>query len=322
MILGASRSRRLIEDSSPRLRELKFTAERLRRSPLSIIGVTIIIFFGMMALLAPIIAPTPAESRDPYIIPRDNFSSTPRPPSAIHPFGTTEGQYDIYYGVIWGTRVAFYVGLTVVGISMVIGIVLGAISGYYGGVVDEALMRFTDVIFAFPALILAMALVAALGPTLGPTLGLETLRPVILAITVTQWPLYARVIRGEVFSTKQEGYVEAAKALGSSDLRLILKHILPNSISPLFVIASLDVGAVVLTEAVLSFLGLGPPIGFADWGQMVSFSRGRIIGGTGAPFLYWYTYTIPGLFIFFFVLGWNLLGDAFRDILDPTARRS
>lgn len=173
-------------------------------------------------------------------------------------------------------------------------------------------MRFTDIIIAFPGLILAIALVTALGPSLGN---------IMKALILIGWTSYSRVIRGEVLAIKQNDYIEASKAIGCSDFRVIVKHILPNAIYPLLIMASLDVGAIVLTEAALSFLGLGPPIGFADWGQMISFSRNWIVGPPGDPYLYWYTYIIPGVFIFTFVLGWNLLGDAFRDILDPTLRR-
>lgn len=305
------RLRRLVrEESTPRLKELRFSADRIRRSPLSIIGISIILFFAALALLAPILAPP--QGSNPYIIPRDGFSPTPKPPDETHPFGTTQGQYDIFYGVIWGTRTAFYVGFIVVGAYVVIGIALGSISGYYGGVVDETLMRTADIVFAFPPLILAMALVTAFGPSL---------ESIILALILVGWPIYARIMRGEVLSVKEEDYVEAAKAIGGSDFRLILRHILPNGIYPLLIIGSLDVGAIVITEAALSFLGLGPPIGFADWGQMVSFSRNWIVGIPSEPFAFWYTYIIPGVFMFVFVLGWNLLGDAFRDILDPTLRR-
>ena len=246
------------------------------------------------------------------MIPSDGWTPTPKPPSDAHPFGTAEFQFDIFYGCIWGTRVAFYVGLGVVGCLVLISLVIGSIAGYYGGLIDEVLMRITDIIFAFPTLILAMALVMAFGPSV---------QSVMKALILVGWASYTRVVRGEVLTVKQNDYVEAAKAVGCSDFRVIARHLLPNTIYPLLIMASLDVGAIVLTEAVLSFLGLGPPVGFADWGQMIAFSRNWIVGPPGDPYKYWFTYTIPGLFIFIFVLGWNLLGDAFRDILDPTLRR-
>ena len=310
----------------PTLRELKFMIRRTKRSPLSIIGVSILLFFVAVALLAPVLAPP--TRRDPYLIPRDGYGAEPQPPSEKHPFGTTEGQYDIFYGCIWGSRTAFRIGFMVVGISLAIGLLTGCIAGYYGGIIDELLMRFTDVIFAFPALILAMALVVALPNRLVIDLGFwkatmqwTRLDKVLLALILVGWPSYTRVIRGEILRVKQEDYVEAAKAVGCSDLRVIVRHIVPNSIYPTLIMASLDIGAIVLTAAALSFLGLGAPMGYADWGQMISYSRNWIYGSPANPYQYWFTFLIPGIFIFTFVLGWNLLGDAFRDILDPTLRR-
>lgn len=305
-----SRSRLKLEES-PRIRELKFILARMRESPLSILGIAIILAFTLIALLAPILAP-PTPGRDPYIIPRSGYFPEPQPPSPERPFGTTEGQYDIYYGVIWGTRSAYRIGVLVVTVSAIIGIAIGSLAGYYKGVVDEILMRVTDVIFAFPGLILAMALVVAFGP------GLDS---ITIALVLVGWPTYARLIRGEFLRVTSEDFVEAAKAIGCSDLRIILRHVLPNSIFPLLIAASLDIGAIVLIAAALSFLGLGAPEGYADWGQLIALSRNWITGRPGDPFAYWYVYTIPGLFLFLFVMGWNLLGDAFRDILDPMIRR-
>ena len=295
----------------PRIKELKFSLKRLKKSPLSLIGLSLILFFLAIAIFAPQLAP-PKYIHDPYRIPRNGYSAIPRPPSPEHPFGTTEGQYDIYYGVIWGTRTAFRVGIAVVGSILVIGIILGSISGYYGGVVDEIIMRIVDTFMSLPTLVLAMALVSALG---------HSLDNVMKALIIVGWPSYARLIRGDILAIREEDYVEAARAVGCSNLRIIFKHVLPNAIYPLLIMASLDVGAVVLTAAALSFLGLGAPVGYADWGQMTSFARNWVVGPPNNPLAYWYTITIPGLFILFFVLGWNLLGDAFRDILDPKLRR-
>jgi len=287
---------------------LKYFFYQLRRNPLSLIGLTIILIFVIIALLAPVIAPPPEGVIDPYQIPRFGFSPTPQPPSIDHPFGLTEGQYDIFYGMIWGTRSAFKVGLVVIAAVVVIGIILGSIAGYFGGIVDEIIMRIADIFLAFPSLILAMAITVALGPSLNS---------VILALTIVSWPVYTRLIRGDILAVREEDYVESAKGIGASHFRVILRHILPNSIYPTLVMASLDIGALVLSAAALSFLGLGAPEGYADWGQMIQFARNWIVGPPNNPLAYWYTVTIPGLFILFFVLGWNLIGDAFRDILDP-----
>ena len=290
----------------------KFMARQLLRNPLSLIGIIILVFFVILAIFAPLIAPVPEGHRDPYIIPRDGYSPTPQPPSNEHIFGTTEGQYDIFYGVIWGTRTAFQVGLVVIGIVVAIGIVLGSLAGYFGGIIDEIIMRITDIFLAFPALILAMAIVSAIGPSV---------RSVMIALTVVSWPSYARLIRGDILQVREEDYIEASRGLGASSGRVIIRHALPNAIYPTLVMASLDIGAIVLAAAALSFLGLGAPEGYADWGQLTSFARNWIVGPPGNTLKYWYAVTIPGLFILFFVLGWNLLGDAFRDILDPRLAR-
>ncbi|MDH4366879.1 MAG: ABC transporter permease [Dehalococcoidia bacterium] len=290
----------------------KLRARQLARNPLSLAGVIIISIFVIIAIFAPLIAPTPPGRTDPYRIPRDGYFAQPQPPSDEHPFGTTEGQYDIFYGVIWGTRSAFRVAFVVIAVTIVIGIVLGSLAGYFGGVIDEIIMRITDIFLAFPWLILAMAIVAAIGPSL---------RSVMIALCAVWWPAYARLIRGDILALREEDYVEAARGLGASSRRIILRHVLPNAIYPTLIMASLDIGAVVLSAAALSFLGLGAPAGYADWGQMTEFARNWIVGPQSDPLKYWYAVLTPGLFILFFVLGWNLLGDAFRDIFDPRLAR-
>ena len=290
----------------------RFTARQLVKNPLSLIGVVLIGIFIIIAIFAPLIAPTPAGHHDPYMIPRDGYWAEPKPPSAEHILGTTQGQYDIFYGVIWGARTAFRVALIVIGITILIGIVLGSLAGYFGGVLDEVIMRITDVFMAFPWLILAMALVAVLGPSM---------KSVMIALILVWWPSYARLIRGDILQVREEDYVEAARGLGASSGRVIMRHVLPNAIYPALIMASLDIGAVVLSAAALSFLGLGAPEGYADWGQLTQFAQNWISGPLSDPLKYWYAVTIPGLFIFFFVLGWNLLGDAFRDIFDPRLAR-
>jgi len=245
-------------------------------------------------------------------MPQVGVGGDPHPPSPQHPFGLTEGQYDIFYGVIWGTRVAFRLALIVMAAALGIGITLGSLAGYFGGVLDEIVMRITDIFLAFPALILAMALALALG---------SSMNSIIIALIIVWWPAYARLIRGDILQVREEDYVEASRGLGASSRRMILRHVLPNSIYPTLIMASLDIGAVVLTGAGLSFLGLGPGLGYADWGQMIGISRNWIIGPPSNPVAYWYTVIIPAGFIVLFVLGWNLLGDAFRDIFDPRLAR-
>lgn len=314
---------------APSIKELKFMISRIKKSPLSVIGVAILMFYLTLALLAPVIAP-PLPGYDPFMMPHEKpYGPIPQPPNEKHPFGTAPGQYDIFYGCVWGTITAFRIGFFVVVFSLLFGVIIGGVSGYYGGVIDEVVMRLTDVIFAFPGLLLAIALVIALPPVvtiidLGPlkwSITLGTLDKVLLAFVLIGWPGYARVLRGEIFRVKNEDYVEAAKAVGCSDLRIMLRHILPNTVYPIVIMASLDIGAIVLTAAALGFLGIGSPQGYSDWGRLISLSRDWIISSPQNPLEYWYIFIIPGLFIFTFVLGWNLLGDAFRDILDPTLRR-
>jgi peptide/nickel transport system permease protein len=312
------RLHRFRTDIQPRMKELRFTLKLVRKSALSLVGGAIIVFFIMLALLAPVLAPPgdPSQGGDWLMMPKSGILLIPQPPSAAHPFGTIEGQYDLYYGCVWGTVTAFRIGLMVVGISLVIGLVVGVLAGFYGGWIDEILMRFTDIILAFPGLILAMALVVVLVP-----LGFERLDAVLVAMILVGWPGYSRLIRGEILRVKNEDYVEAAKSVGCSDFRVITRHLLPNSVYSVLIVASLDIGTIVLFAAALSFLGLGAKPGYADWGQIISLSRNWIYGSPQNPYQYWYTFIIPGIFISLFVLGWNLLGDALRDVFDPTLRR-
>ncbi len=288
--------------------KLKSIWKVLKYRPMSLLGFGLIGFFLTVAVLAPVLAPPEAGSRDSYIIPQSGYSPDPVRPSKEHWFGTTEQQYDLYYGMVWGSRTAFSVALKVVGFSVCVGILLGGAAGFYGGWVDEILMRFTDVILAFPDIVLAVVIVAVRGPSL---------ENVMVAVTAVSWPSYARLMRGDVLSVKERDFVAAARAIGASDARILFRHIIPNSIYPVLVVASLSMGRIVITAAALSFLGLGAPVGYADWGQLISLSRNWILGSSGNPFEYWHTVFIPGLSIFLFVLGWNLLGDAVRDILDP-----
>jgi len=294
------------------MKDWKFMARQLVKNPISLMGAALIVIFIIIAIFAPLIAPTPADHLNPYMMPRDSYYATPAPPSDEHIFGTTQGQYDIFYGVIWGTRSAFRVALVVMGITVIIGIILGSLAGYFGGLLDEVIMRITDIFLAFPWLILAMALTAVMG---------QGLKSLMIALIVVWWPSYARLIRGDILQLREEDYVEASRGLGASSARVILRHVLPNAIYPTLIMASLDIGAVVLSAAALSFLGLGAPEGYADWGQMTQFARNWIVGPPGEPLKYWYAVFIPGVFILLFVLGWNLLGDAFRDIFDPRLAR-
>ena len=281
--------------------------KRIYTNKTSLFGLVLVLCFLLLALFAPWIAPA-ENPHNPYQMPQAGYAITPQAPSGEHWFGTTEQQYDLFYGVVWGARLAFVVGVTVTAIAFLIGLLIGGLAAYFGGKVDEVLMRFTDIVFAVPSLVLAMVIAAMLGPDI---------KNMMIALTAVAWPSYARLIRGDILSVKRRDYVTAARTLGARGPRILLRHILPNSIYPSVVVASLDIGYIVLTASSLSFLGLGAQPGTADWGQLIAMARNWVLGTAQNPFAYWYTVAVPGGAIFLFVLGWNLLGDAFRDILDP-----
>ncbi|MDJ0829851.1 MAG: ABC transporter permease [Desulfobacterales bacterium] len=295
----------------PRWREFKFTLHRIFRNPSAIIGFMLLFCFMAVAMLAPVIAP-PKNQFNPYMMPHKGYSPTPKPPSEQNIFGTTSGQYDIFYGAVWGTRTAFKIGLFVVLIAGIVGISLGAIAGYYGGLLDEILMRLIDIMWAIPTLVLAMAIVVAFG---------RGLDKIMIALALVQWRWYVRVIRSEILTLRDQDFVHAAKLMGVSDFIIITRHILPNAIYPVLIMASMDMGSMVITAAFLSFVGLGAPKGYADWGQMVALARNYIVGPVDDPLRFWYTIVIPGACIILFVLAWNLIGDALRDAFDPKLRR-
>ena len=281
--------------------------KRICKNKTSLAGLVLVALFALIALCAPLLASV-HNANNPYQLPQAGYQITPQAPSSQHWFGTTEQQYDLYYGVIWGARLAFKIGITVTLFAFLIGLAVGGVAAYFGGKVDETLMRLTDVVFAVPSLVLAMVIAAMLGPDI---------KHMMIALTAVAWPSYARLVRGDILSIKERSYVTAARTLGASGSRIFWRHIVPNSIYPSVVVASLDIGYVVLTAASLSFLGLGAQPGTADWGQLIAMARNWVLGTPANPFAYWYTVVAPGAAIFLFVLGWNLLGDAFRDILDP-----
>jgi peptide/nickel transport system permease protein len=305
----------------------------LMKTPASIFGFSLIVLFILVALAAPLIIP-PVTPRDPYKIPRDGFSPDPKPMGTewkrnvpprvpgwyklvtgnekwVHLLGTSTGQYDIFYGIIWGTRTAFKTGLIVVFMTVLIGILVGSISAYYGGWVDNIAMRFVDIMLTLPFILAALIMAAVITPKIG-----KSLLPAIIALITFGWMGYSRIIRGDILSVKERDYILAARVIGVKDSRILFRHIIPNAIFPTLVLASLAIGDVVLSFAALSFLGIGTEIGYADWGQILSFARNWITSlGT-----YWYIVVWPGLVLVLFVMGWNLLGDALRDVLDPRMR--
>jgi len=295
----------------PRIRELKFTLRRIFKNPSAIIGFSLLLCFSAVAVFAPYIAP-PKYKHNPYQMPHKGYSQTPKPPSEANIFGTTSGQYDIFYGAVWGTRTAFKIGIFVIGIAVIIGVALGVISGYYGGIIDEIIMRIVDIIFAIPLLVLTMAIVVAFG---------RGLDKVMIALAMVKWRDYVRVMRSGILTLRELDYVQAAKVMGVSNVKIMLKHILPNGIYPVLVMASMDIGSMVIVAAFMSFIGLGAPKGYADWGQMVALARNYIVGPPDDPLKYWHAIAVPGICIVLFVLSWNLIGDALRDAFDPKQRR-
>lgn len=281
--------------------------KQLLQNKTSLVGIIFIALFALIALFAPILA-KPQNKQDSYKMPQASYEIEPSAPSYEHILGTTENQYDLYYGLIWGTRLAFKISIIVVFFAVIIGILIGGIAGYNSGIIDEILMRFTDIIFAVPSMVLAMVIAALLG---------RGMLNMILALTVVAWPSYARLIRGEVLKIKELDYISSARVMGAGGFHIFFKHILPNALNPLIIMAGLDMGYIVLTASSLSFLGLGVPAGTADWGQLVALSRNWILGTYGNPFAYWYTLVFPGGALVLFVLSWNLIGDGLRDILDP-----
>lgn len=283
------------------------------KNPLGLLGAIIIVAFAVIAIFAPVLAPIPADLASygttlsiPNRMLQGGFSPIPVLPSSEHIFGLAGDGYDIYFGLVWGARGAFLVGIIVTVISIVVGGLIGTLAGYYGGRVDAVLMRFTDIIFAFPSLVLLIVIVVVMG---------RNLLSIMLAIALVGWGQYARVIRSEILKVKRLEYVEAVRSLGASDARIILQHVLPNSLTTLLVIVSLDIGTVVVTMAALSFLGIGAPAGFPDWGQLISLAKPWITQPQ-----YWFTYFWPGITIVLFGLGWNMFGDALRDAIDPRSK--
>jgi len=285
--------------------------KKLFKNPLSLVGTLLLIAFILVAVLAPVLAPPPRPA-EPYRIPRSGFKVEPKAPSEEHPFGTTEGQYDIYYAMIWGTRTALRIGLIVTGISVVVGIAIGSLAAMGGGWLDEILMRIVDIFLAFPFIVAAMVLATLLG---------KGLDKVMIAMVAFGWMGYARLIRGDIMAVREKEFVTAARAIGTHPFSILIRHILPNCIFPVLVQSTMQIGSMVVWASTLSFLGVGAPEGYADWGQVISFSRNWIISSGNNPFQYWYTLVYPAGALVLFVLSWNLVGDALRDILDPRLRR-
>lgn len=268
----------------------------LRSNPLFVAGLTGFGLVVVCALFAPWIAP-----HDPHAI---AFGDKLLPPEWRHPFGTDALGRDIFSRVIHGARTSLYIGITVLVFSLVLGVPMGLVAGYFGGRVDTVIMRIADVFLAFPPLLLPIAITAVLG------VGLFN---AMLALAISWFPWYARIVRGAVMRVRSELYIQAARAMGVRHTVIMIRHALPNSTTPVIVQGSMDFGYTILAAASLSFIGIGARPPTLEWGLMVSMSRSDFLG-------FWWTATFPGLAIFFTVLAVNLVGDGLRDVLDPRGR--
>ena len=266
---------------------------QFRRSIVGLVGLALVAVCLAVTALAPVLAPY-----DPIYA---DFANVLSPPTWQHPFGTDDIGRDILSRVIYGARISLSAGLAPVLFALAVGLPLGLIAGYAGGTIDNLLMRAVEVILAFPTLVLALGITAILGPKLSHAL---------LAIGLVFVPNFARLIRGQVLSVRENDFVTAARALGGSDFRVVLQHVLPNCVAPLLVQSSFAISFAILVEAALSFLGLGTQPPTPSWGIMLAQGRGYL---EQAPWLG----AFPGLAIFLTVLGFNLVGDGLRDALDP-----
>jgi peptide/nickel transport system permease protein len=264
---------------------------------LAVIGLGIVIFFIIIAIIAPWVAPY--SYKDVVLVDRMQA------PSSKHWFGTDDFGRDIFSRVLYGARISLWVGFFSVLGSVVIGTFLGIVAGYYGRWVDTIISRFFDIMLAFPSILLAIAVVSVLGPSL---------QNALIAIAVINIPNFGRLIRSKVLSVKQEEYIMAARAVGMKDARILLRHILPNSVSPVIVQATLAIATAIIEAAALGFLGLGAQPPMPEWGKMLADSRNYI---TQAP----WTLFFPGMAIMLTVLGFNLMGDGLRDVLDPKMKQ-
>jgi peptide/nickel transport system permease protein len=277
--------------------ELGASAHLVRRNPLAAVGVILVALFVVCAVFAPWLAP-----QDPAFI---DLPKRLAPPSSHHLCGTDELGRDILSRLIWGARISMFVGASVVACSLLLGLIIGSVAGYYGGTID----RFVNIVLmnaflSFPGILIAIAFVAFRGP------GIFNL---ILALSLGGWVGYARLVRAQVLAVREKEFVEAAHALGASDLRIVLTHILPNIIQPVIVQAAIGMAGAVLAEATMSFLGLGVPPPTASWGSMLNDARSHLFD---SPHLV----VFPAVTVMLAVLAFNFIGDALRDFLDPRSR--
>jgi peptide/nickel transport system permease protein len=283
-----------------RFKESRVFLKLVMTNPLSIVGLAVIVVFVLVGLFGPYLAPYPLQAEG---VP--DLAHQLRPPSLQFLFGTDELGRDIFSRIIFGARISLVTSATIVGTALIIGTPLGAVAGYYGEKIGSVIMRITDMFLAFPPLLLALAVAATLGGSIVNA---------VLALIVTWWPWYTRLAYSQALATKNLPYVDAARAIGVSNPVIVVRHIMPATLAPILIQATLDLGSAILSIAGLSFLGLGAQPPTPDWGLMVN--TGRLF------FLqHWWYATFPGLAIMILVLGFNLFGDAIREAIDPKLSR-
>jgi peptide/nickel transport system permease protein len=289
----AARPKKLKGDS-----QWAVAARHFRKNRMAIGGLFVMVFLYVVTLLTPLIAPFDPAAQG------DIVATRYLPPSLTNLMGTDRFGRDIFSRVLYGARISLSIGFIAMGIGVTLGTVIGAIAGFFGGIVDMLLMRFTDMMLSFPRLILLIVIIAMFEPSIFL---------VVAVLGLTGWMGVSRIVRGEVLSLREREFVQAAKALGMSDTRIIFRHIIPNTLAPVIVFATLGIGNTILIEAGLSFLGLGVQPPTPSWGNMISEGRDALLTG-------WWIATFPGLAIVFTVVAFNLLGDGLRDALDPRLR--
>ena len=267
-----------------------------RNTPLLALGSALGLVLAVLALSAPLLSPSPAD-----VAAAVHLEETLEPPSWSHPFGTDQLGRDLLTRVLYGARVSLRIAVLVLLLACAVGVPLGIVAGYFGGRVDDVIMRVVDIFLAFPPLLLALALVAVLTPSIGSA---------TIALAVAWWPWYARLARGQASSVAGRQLVESCRALGLSDARIVFRHVLPNAVTPILVQVSLDLGGVILVSAAMSFLGLGAQDPIPEWGLMVSQGRSYFL-------THWWVVTFPGAAILLAAMASNLIGDGLRDLLDP-----
>ncbi len=285
---------------SARQENLRRSLYRFRSNALSMIGLAILLFILFIAIAAPLLVPFPEDSGG-----ATHFMDRLLPPGPEHPFGTDKVGRDIFSRVLMGTGLALQVGVVIIVLATTIGVTVGGVAAYFGGSVDDLLMRITDIFLTVPALVLAIAFSAALG---------KGIINAMIGISLVWWPGFARLTRSLVLSLREEAFVEAAYGIGASHGRILFRHILPNAVSPIIIKMTTDFGFAVLTAAALGFIGIGAQPPTPEWGAMIEDGRHYFPDE-------WWVATFPGMAIWLLVFSWNLLGDGLRDVLDPRARR-